>query len=48
MVLKITRDELAMELGVYGGYPLCPLYPLLVMVIGTYSSIQLYTRTNRV
>ena len=30
MVLKITRDELLMEWGVYGGYLLCPLYPLLV------------------
>ena len=30
MVLKITRDELPMEEGVYGGCLLCPLYPLLV------------------
>ena len=30
MVLKITRDELPMEQGVYGGYLLCPLYPLLI------------------
>ena len=29
MVLKITRDELPMEWGVYGGCLLCPLYPLL-------------------
>ena len=30
MVLKITRDELLMEWGVYGGCLLCPLYPLLL------------------
>ena len=29
MVSKITRDELPMEQGVYGGCLLCPLYPLL-------------------
>ena len=29
MILKITRDELLMEWGVYGGCLLCPLYPLL-------------------
>ena len=34
-ILKITRDELPMEQGVYGGCLLCPLYPLLV---GTNSS----------
>ena len=28
-ILKITRDELPMEQGVYGGCLLCPLYPLL-------------------
>ena len=32
MVLKITRDELPMEQGVYGGCLLCPLYPLLAEV----------------
>ena len=31
-VLKITRDELPMEWGVYGGCLLCPLYPLLVIL----------------
>ena len=30
-ILKITRDELPMEQGVYGGCPLCPLYSLLVV-----------------
>ena len=29
LILKITRDELPMEQGVYGGCLLCPLYPLL-------------------
>ena len=28
-MLYITRDELPMEYGVYGGCPLCPLYILL-------------------
>ena len=28
-ILKITRDELPMEQGAYGGCLLCPLYPLL-------------------
>ena len=28
-ILKIARDELPMEQGVYGGCLLCPLYPLL-------------------
>ena len=32
MVLKITRDELPMEKGVYGGCLLCPPYPLLSQV----------------
>ena len=31
-MLKITRDELPMEQGVYGGCPLCPLYSLLVLI----------------
>ena len=31
-MLKITRDELPMEQGVYGGCPLCPLYSLLAKV----------------
>ena len=30
MVLKITRDELPIEYGVYGGCLLCLLYPLLM------------------
>ena len=33
MVLKITRDELPMEKGVYRGCLLCPLYPLLLKLI---------------
>ena len=33
VVLKITRDELPMEQGVYGGCPLCPLYSLLIVSI---------------
>ena len=28
-ILKIIRDELPMEQGVYGGCLLCPLYPVL-------------------
>ena len=32
MVLKITRDELPVEQGVYGGCLLCPLYPLLISI----------------
>ena len=31
-MLKITRDELPMEQGVYGGCPLCPLYSLLFIL----------------
>ena len=34
-MLKITRDELPMEQGVYGGCPLCPLYSLLQKCIKT-------------
>ena len=32
-MLKITRDELPMEKGVYGGCLLCPLYPLLTIAV---------------
>ena len=32
-ILKITQDELPMEQGVYGECLLCPLYPLLVVII---------------
>ena len=39
-ILKITRDELPMEQGVYGGCLLCPLYPLLV-------SIDSFAQTKR-
>ena len=34
-ILKITGDELPMELGVYGGCLLCPLYPLLLLLQST-------------
>ena len=42
-ILKITRDELPMEQGVYGGCPLRPLYPLIIRWIVIYpvdSAIQ--------
>ena len=42
MVLKITRDELPMEQGVYGEWPLCPLYSLLAK---TYSIVIFFSES---
>ena len=33
ILLKITRDELPVEWGVYGGCLPCPLYPLLSVFV---------------